>query len=349
MALAAATGTPALTNSAESWIAARRRALRWAGRGEFGGGRRGRGGLLAPGAQLERVATGAGWSEGPVWLPRERVVRWSDIPGDRILEWDAATCETRVHRERVEFTNGRTLDREGRVVQCSHGRRAIEREVDGIVEVLVERHGGARLNSPNDVVVASDGAIWFTDPPYGIVQPHEGHPGEREYGGCHVFRFVEATGELSVATSAVQEPNGVAFSPDERILYVSDTSVALRRDGTGEHCIHAFAVDEQWRLAPLGVLASIEPGVPDGLRVDVEGRIWTSSADGVQVLGADGATLGRIPVPEVVGNLCFGGEDGHDLFVAASTSLYRIRTATRDAAISSPAARRTGGRCPRSP
>lgn len=338
MALATATGTPALTNSPEWWIAARRRALRWAGRGDFGGGRPGRGrgavadGLLAPGAQLERVATGAVWSEGPVWLPRERVVRWSDIPGDRILEWDAVTGETRVHREHVEFTNGRTLDRQGRVVQCSHGRRAIEREVDGKVEVLVERHGGARLNSPNDVVVASDGAIWFTDPPYGIVQPHEGHPGEREYGGCYVFRFVEATGELSVATSAVQEPNGVAFSPDERILYVSDTSVALRRDGTGEHCIHAFAVDEQWRLAPLGVLASIEPGVPDGLRVDVEGRIWTSSADGVQVLGADGASLGRIPVPEVVGNLCFGGEDGNDLFVAASTSLYRIRTTTRDAA-----------------
>lgn len=337
--LATVIGTPALADSAER-TSARRRALCWIRRRVFGGDQRrsGRGSvaglrrLLAPGTRLERVATGAAWSEGPVWLPRERVVRWSDVPGDRILEWDAATGETRVHREHVEFTNGRTLDGEGRVVQCSHGRRAIEREVDGDVEVLVERHGKARLNSPNDVVVASDGAIWFTDPPYGIVQPHEGHPGKREYGGCHVFRFVEATGELSVATTAVQEPNGLAFSPDERILYVSDTSVASRRDGTGEHCIREFSVSEQWQLTPLGVLATIEPGVPDGLRVDVEGRVWTSSADGVQVFGADGAALGRIPVPEVVGNLCFGGEDGHDLFIAASTSLYRIRTATRDAA-----------------
>ncbi|WP_338108715.1 SMP-30/gluconolactonase/LRE family protein [Rathayibacter rathayi] len=288
--------------------------------------------LLAAGARLERVATGAAWSEGPVWLPREHVVRWSDIPGDRILEWDARTGETRVHREHVEFTNGRTLDRDGRVVQCSHGRRAVEREVDGVVEVLVDRYGDARLNSPNDVVVASDGAIWFTDPPYGILQAHEGHLGAPEYGGCYVFRFDPESGELSVAATSVEEPNGLAFSPDERLLYVSDTSVALRTDGTGEHCIRVFSVDDQWLLTPLGVFAVIEPGVPDGFRVDVEGRIWTSSADAVQVLSADGAVLARIPVPEVVGNLCFGGDDGTELFIAASTSLYRIRTTTRDAA-----------------
>lgn len=288
--------------------------------------------LLAPGAQLERIATGATWSEGPLWLPRERVLRWSDIPGDRILEWEAATGATRVHREQVEFTNGRTLDAEGRVVQCSHGRRALEREVDGVVEVLVDRHQGARLNSPNDVVVASDGAIWFTDPPYGILQPHEGHPGELEYGGCHVFRFDERSGELRVVATSVEEPNGLAFSPDERVLYVSDTSAVLRTDGTGNHCIHAFAVGAEWSLTPLGVLAVIEPGVSDGFRVDVEGRIWTSSADAVQILSPEGAVLARIPVPEVVGNVCFGGDEGNELFIAASTSLYRIRTRTRDAA-----------------
>ncbi|QWL33251.1 SMP-30/gluconolactonase/LRE family protein [Rathayibacter toxicus] len=288
--------------------------------------------LLAPGARLERLATGATWSEGPVWLPRERVVRWSDIPGDRILEWSAATGATRVHRSGVEFTNGRTLDMAGRVIQCSHGRRAIEREVDSIATVLVDRFGSARLNSPNDVIVASDGAIWFTDPPYGIVQPHEGYPGEKEYGGCFVFRFDETTGELREMATSVEEPNGLAFSPDERVLYVSDTSQVPREDASGNHCIHAFSVGANWELSPQGILAVITPGAPDGFRVDVQGRLWTSCADGVQILSSTGAVLARIRVPEVVGNVCFGGDDGTELFIAATTSLYRIRTRTRDAA-----------------
>jgi gluconolactonase len=289
-------------------------------------------GLLAPGARVERLGGGATWSEGPLWLPADEAVIWSDIPGNRVLRWTEATGEVTVDRELVEFTNGRTLDREGRIVTCSHGRRAIERtELDGTTHVVVDRFGTARLNSPNDVVVASDGAIWFTDPPYGIVQPHEGHPGDREYGAHHVFRFVPATWELTAVVTDVEEPNGLAFSPGENLLYVSDTSCALRTDGTGEHCIRVYEVTDDWTCVNGRVFAEIEPGVADGFRVDEHGNVWTSSADSVQVYAPDGTRLGKVGVPETVGNLCFGGTDGSTLFIAATTSLYRLRTSTRSA------------------
>jgi gluconolactonase len=287
-------------------------------------------GLVHPSASVERLGGGATWSEGPLWLPDEDVVIWSDIPGDRILRWTAATGQVTVDRAGVEFTNGRTLDLDGRVVTCSHGRRAVERtEADGSTSILVDRFGSARLNSPNDVVVASDGAIWFTDPPYGIVQPHEGHPGTPEYGGNYVFRFVPETGELTAAIVDVEEPNGLAFSPDERLLYVSDTSAALRTDGSGNHRIVVYDVLDDWQCVNGRLFAEITPGVADGFRVDVQGNVWTSSADSVQVFGPDGIRLGRVPVPETVGNLCFGGMNSDVLYIAATTSLYRLQTSTR--------------------
>lgn len=286
-------------------------------------------GLIPAHATLTRVVTGATWSEGPCWIPEPGVLRWSDIPGNRILEVDPQVGELRVHREDVEFTNGRTLDLDGAVIQCSHGRRAVEREsADGQTTTLVESWDGQRFNSPNDVVVASDGSIWFTDPPYGIVQPHEGHPGEREYGGNYVFRFDESTGEVRPVVIGVEEPNGLAFSPDESILYVADTSCALRTDGTGNHHIVAFDVSADGVCTNGRVFAVIEPGVSDGFRVDAQGRIWSSSADSVQIFAPTGVLLARIPVPEVIGNLCFGGADGTTLFIAASTSIYSIETLT---------------------
>ena len=285
--------------------------------------------LTAQGAELERVFTGTVWGEGPLWLPETRRVRWSDIPNDRIMELDAVTGRTRVHREGVEYTNGRTLDLDGAVVQCSHGRRAVEREVDGEVTTLVDTWQGMRLNSPNDVVVAGDGSIWFTDPPYGI-QPsgREGHPGQQEYGGCHVFRYDEVRAELTAVITDMRHPNGLAFSPDESVLYVSDTGV----NGGWEEARHIRAYDVVDGACRDGrVFAVVEPGAPDGLRVDVAGRVWTSSGDGVQVLSPGGDLLGKVPVPEVVSNLCFGGEDGRDLYITATTSLYRIRTSTTQA------------------
>ena len=285
--------------------------------------------LIDPAVTAERLGGGATWSEGPLWLPANDVVIWSDIPGNRILRWTAATGEVTVERTRVEFTNGRTRDLQGRIVTCSHGRRAVERtEPDGTTHVLVDRFGEHRLNSPNDVVVASDGAIWFTDPPYGIVQPREGHPGDREYGDHYIFRFEPETGDLTPVILDVEEPNGLAFSPDERLLYVSDTSAALRSDGGGNHCIRVYDVVDGRKCKNGRVFAEVSPGVADGFRVDVDGNVWTSSADSVQVYTPDGTRLGKVLVPETVANVCFGGDV---LYIAATTSLYRVRTLTRGA------------------
>ncbi|WP_022883634.1 SMP-30/gluconolactonase/LRE family protein [Glaciibacter superstes] len=286
--------------------------------------------LLAHGAKLEKLFTGTTWAEGPVWLPETQSVRWSDIPRDRIMEYNSVSGETRVHRSAVEYTNGRTLDRGGSVVQCCHGRRSIEREVDGVVETLVDRWEGHRFNSPNDIVVASNGTIWFTDPPYGILSDVEGHQGEQEYGGCWVFCFDPATDVLTPVITDMIYPNGLAFSPDETILYVSDTSSG---DVPNGQChIRAYDVDVASATTSNGrVFSEVRPGCPDGFRVDVDGRIWTSSEDSVQVLSVQGEVLERIPVPEKVANLCFGGEDGRDLYVTATTSLYRIRTTTTQA------------------
>jgi len=284
--------------------------------------------LLAPGASLELLYTGTVWAEGPVWLPAQGALRWSDIPNNRIMHYQADTGETRVYRTDVEFTNGRTLDLDGAVVQCSHGRRAVERDADGEVTVLVDRWQGKRLNSPNDVVVAADGSIWFTDPPYGIISNREGRIADPEYGGCYVFRLDERTGELTAMITDMVEPNGLAFSPDERILYVSDTGVL--RDSAAPRHIRAYDVIDG-RCVNGRIFAEISVGVSDGFRVDDEARVWTSSGDGVRVFTPEGEQILHVPVPEKAANVCFGGPDGHDLYIAASTSLYRIKTTTSNA------------------
>lgn len=293
--------------------------------------------LLEPGATLEKVATGSIWAEGPVWIAADRTVRYSDIPNNRILQFSETTGELSVYQEGVEFTNGRTLDLDGSVVQCSHGRRRVERDRDGTVENVVDRWAGARLNSPNDVVVKSDGTIWFTDPSYGIVKPTEGHPGELEYRDHYVFRFDPRDGSVAPAVIDVEMPNGLAFSPDESLLYVADSGLSSPTgerdpDRPGGHSIHVYDVFDG-RLCKNGrEFAVVDPGVPDGFRVDEHGNVWTSSHDSVQVFDPAGAPVLRIPVPEKIANLCFGGADGRTAYIVASTSLYRIRTTVRDAA-----------------
>lgn len=291
------------------------------------------------GATLERLCTGAIWSEGPVWMREDGSVLWSDIPNNRMLRWHADSG-MQVWREAVEFTNGHTREADGALLHCSHGLRAIVRTrfAPGTVplqpladEVLVDRYQGRRLNSPNDVVVKRDGSIWFTDPPYGIASDHEGHKAESELGRNHVFRFDPANGALRSMSDFVEEPNGLAFSPDESTLYVSDTSAALRTDGSGHHHIVAFDVIGGQDLANPHVFAVVNPGLADGFRVDVHGFIYTSSGDSVQVYHPDGTRMARIAVPEKVGNLTFGGAGGNELYVCASTSLYRIRLNTRGA------------------
>ncbi|MGP5305273.1 SMP-30/gluconolactonase/LRE family protein [Brachybacterium alimentarium] len=299
--------------------------------------------LVEEGARLERVATGATWAEGPVWLPRRRAVRFSDIHTNRILEYSEETGELTVVSDDAEYTNGRTLDLDGNVVECSHGRRAVQRDTavgpgDAHRPItLVERFGRARLNSPNDVVVASDGAIWFTDPAYGIKRPVEGHAGDEEYGDRYVFRYDEEADVLTPVVIDVEAPNGLAFSPDESLLYVADSSLSPADPDTTDtarprgHSIHVYDVVEGRHAKNGRPLVEVSPGLPDGIRVDVEGRIWSSSLSGVQVFTPDGERLLDLAVPEKTANLCFGGDDGRTLYIAASSSLYRIRTTTTDA------------------
>ena len=285
---------------------------------------------------LERLCTGAIWSEGPVWMPRTQQLLWSDIPNNRMLSWHAEQGMS-VWRESVEFTNGHVLEADGSLLHCSHGQRAITRtrfDAQGRVasdEVVVSHYQGRRLNSPNDVVVKRDGTIWFTDPPYGILSDYEGYEAESELGDCYVFRFDPRNGSLRVVSDWVEEPNGLAFSPDESVLYVSDTSAALRTDGGGHHHIVAFDVVDGQDLAKPRVFAVVNPGVSDGFRLDDHGFVYTSSQDSVQVYHPDGTRIGRIGVPEKVGNLVFGGPLGNELFICASTSLYRVRLNTRGA------------------
>lgn len=249
-------------------------------------------------------------------------MRFSDIPNNRILEYSATTGEVTTHNPKAGYVNGRTTDLNGHVVQCSNQARRIERDVEGAVIPVIGHFGGKRLNSPNDVVVAADGAIWFTDPPYGLGR---GNDGIKEYEGCFVFRYDEATAELRAVITDMVYPNGLAFSPDEALLYVADTG--SDRGGDVHDVIRVYDVVDDRAVNGRDLT---DPGHADGFRVDIAGRIWTSTLDALAVLSPDGAELLRIGVAEPVTNVAFGG-DGRDLYVTSATSLYRIRTMTSQA------------------
>jgi len=283
--------------------------------------------LVPADAVVTWLADGAIWAEGPVYLPDDDAVVWSDVRGNVVRRWSEADGSTELHRP-SDFANGHTLDHDGRILACEHGPRRVSRyERDGSRTTIVDRFEGKRLNSPNDIVVASDGAIWFTDPPYGILDDNEGYKADSELGGCFVFRLDRVTGELAVMSDDLVHPNGLAFSPDETTLYVSDTSIA--RIPGGNHHIMAFDVVDLRRLASPRIFAVIEPGVSDGMRVDVEGNLWTSSGDGIQVYDAAAVELGRILLPEEAANCTFGGPDGRRLFITATSTLWSIDVGIR--------------------
>jgi len=283
---------------------------------------------ILPNTRLERLHTGGRWFEGPAYFPAGRYLVWSDIPNDRILRWDETDASVSTFRHPAGHTNGHTRDREGRLVSCEHHHRRVTRtEPDGAITILASHWQGHRLNSPNDVVVASDGAIWFTDPAYGIDTDYEGERAPSEIGACHVYRL-DPAGHLDAVATDFTRPNGLAFSPDESLLYIVDTGATHVESGPRH--IRRFRVDGG-RLAGGEVFATCQAGLFDGIRVDTEGRLWASAADGIHLYDPDATLLGRIPVPEVVANLAFGGPRHNRLFICATTSLYSVYVNARGA------------------
>jgi gluconolactonase len=268
-------------------------------------------------ARLDRLYEGCRWAEGPAYFAAGRYLVWSDIPNDRMLRYDEAADRVGVFREPAGYTNGHTTDPHGRLVSAEQGNRRVTRtEHDGSITVLADRFGGKRLNSPNDVVVHSSGAIYFSDPAYGIDSDYEGHKAPSEIGACNVFR-ISPQGELTIAADGFNRPNGLAFSPDESKLYVSDT-------GDKPSPMYVFDAGADGSLTNRRLFATCTVGGFDGFRVDTEGRIWSSAGDGVHCLATDGTLIGKVRVPEAVANVCFGWPKRNRLYICATTSLYAI-------------------------
>jgi gluconolactonase len=281
-----------------------------------------------PLTKVERLYTGSRWAEGPVWLGDTRSLVWSDIPNDRMLRWDEASGEVSEYRKPSGYANGNTRDRRGRILSCEHGGRRVSRtEYDGRVITLIDRFEGKRLNSPNDIVCKSDRSIWFTDPSFGILGWYEGAKSEPELP-TNVYRL-DATGKATVVAEGISQPNGLAFSPDESILYIVESRAVPRK-------ILAYDVVNGVSLANRRVLIDAGPkGTPDGFRVDMDGNLWCgwgmgeAGLDGVHVFNPAGKLIGRIDLPERCANLCFGGVHRNRLFMAASTSLYSLYVNTQ--------------------
>ncbi len=280
-------------------------------------------------AAVERLATGCRWSEGPVWFGDGRYLLWSDIPNNRILRWDEETGAVGTFRRPSEFANGNTRDRQGRLVTCEHGgRRVVRTEYDGSLTVLADAFEGRRLNAPNDLVTARDGAVWFTDPTFGISGYYEGERAESELPQ-NVYRLDAETGALDVVAHDIAGPNGLCFSPDQSRLYLVESR------GEPTRRIVAFDVVGGRTLRDRRVLIDAGPGTPDGIRCDQDGNLWCGwgmgddALDGVMVFNPEGCLIGRIHLPERCANLCFGGRHRNRLFMAASQSLYALYVDTQ--------------------
>ena len=282
--------------------------------------------LIVGTARLDTLYTGCRWAEGAAYFPAGRYLVWSDIPNDRMLRYDECNGAVSVFRQPAGHSNGNTVDRQGRLVSCEHGNRRVSRtEIDGSISVLADRHLGLRLNSPNDVVVDSGNNIWFTDPTYGIDSDYEGAKAEREQAGNYVYRIDAQSGAIRIVANDFVQPNGLAFSPDETLLYIADTGGTHVRNGPRH--IRTFAVGDGGALTDLGLFAESTAGFFDGFRLDDAGHIWTSAGDGVHCYEPDGALIGKILLPEPAANVCFGGPRGNYLFICATTSLYGVRLA----------------------
>jgi len=288
-------------------------------------------------AALERLYTGARWAEGPVWFGDGRYLVFSDIPNNRMLRWLGDTGEVSVFRSPSNYTNGNTRDRQGRLISCEHDSRRVTRtELDGTITVLIDRYQGKRLNAPNDVVVHSNGSIWLTDPGYGIMGNYEGHKAAFELP-ANVCRLDATTREATVVEGDMRRPNGLCFSPDEKRLYICDTGST---DGPQyPHNIRVYDVVDGLRLANGHVFVEMGAGLADGIRADLDGNIWAGAGwggedfSGVHVFAPEGKLIGKIHLPEICANICFGGAKRDRLFMAASTSLYSLYVGTQGALV----------------
>ncbi len=280
--------------------------------------------LVLANVHLEKLASDCRWSEGPAYFPAGKYLLWSDIPNNRVMRFDETDGSVSVFLKPADNHNGHTIDREGRLISCEHRARCVSRiEHDGSRTVLAAHYQGKRLNSPNDVVVKSDGSIWFTDPTYGIDSDYEGDAAPSEIGASYVYRIDPTSGEITAVAQDFVKPNGLAFSPDEKQLYVADTGRTHVPDGPKHIRVLDVCADGK-SLTGGKVFADCTHGLFDGFRLDRAGNIWTSAGNGVHCYDPDGTLVGMIHVPEVVANVCFGGPKRNRLYICATTSLYAI-------------------------
>jgi gluconolactonase len=283
-------------------------------------------------ASVDCLWTGSRWGEGPIWFGDGRYLLWSDVPGNCIRRWDEETGAVSFFRKPSNHSNGNTRDRQGRLVTCEHLTRRVTRtEYDGSITVICDRFEGKRLNSPNDVVVKSDGSIWFTDPRFGILGNYEGDIAEPELP-MNVYRVDGKTGKVTVVADGINAPNGLAFSPDEKKLYIVESRSEPRTILSYDVAASGDKISNRKLLIDSG-----PQGTPDGFRVDIDGNLWcgwgmTSDLDGVRVFTAQGEPLGHIALPERCANVCFGGTKRNRLFMAASHSLYSLYVNTQGVA-----------------
>jgi gluconolactonase len=286
-------------------------------------------------AAVERLYTGTRWAEGPVWFGDGRYLLFSDIPNNRVLRWQEETGEVSVFRSPSNYSNGNCRDRQGRLLTCEHDTRRLTRtEYDGTVTVLIDHFQGKMFNAPNDLAVHSDGAIWFTDPGYGIMSNYEGHKASFELP-ANVYRLDPKTNQANVVASDLDKPNGLCFSPDEKKLYIVDTGIP--KHPTDRRPIRVYDVVDGARLTNGRLFVNMAPGSSDGIRCDIEGNVWAAAGwggeeyNGVHVFAPDGTLVGKIHLPETCANLCFGGAKKNRLFMAASQSLYAVYVETQGA------------------
>ena len=271
--------------------------------------------------EFTKIHSGMKWAEGPCYIKSHKKLYFSDIPNNHLLSWDGSNVK--IEKDPSNFINGNTEDLEGNLISCSHGGRCIYKtDINGNTTTLVDKYLDKKLNSPNDVVVKSDGSIWFTDPPYGILSDYEGYKGDMEYGACYVFRYDPKENNLEVVSKDFLKPNGLAFSVNEDKIYIADSGGS--HDVTAPNQIMVYNIIENKNLKNGKVFHKFNPFFADGFRVDKDDNVWTSAGKGIKCFNPQGEVIGQLLLPDLVANLTFGGENNNILYVTSSSNLYSM-------------------------